>query len=72
MDTKEKLHLEQKIEKLSNEIWNVEHLSKILYELLVNNTGNITGSDVCTLSNIVYRTTQALSKQMHNFKKNII
>lgn len=68
MDKKEFMFIEKKLNKLSEEIWNVDKLCRILYELLTNGEGNLTGADICTLSYILTRTSNALSNQMQKLK----
>lgn len=68
MDKEDFKLIERKLNKLSEEIWNVDRLCRILYELLVNGEGNLTSSDICTLSYILTRTSNALSKQINNLK----
>jgi len=67
MNKKEKDYIFRQLEKISVEISNVDKLCKILYELLVNGDGNLTGSDICTLGYILTRTANALSKQNQKF-----
>ena len=64
MNQKELAFLERKLEKISIEAWNVKHLAIILEELLCNDNGNLSSSDICTLSEILTRTAAALSAQM--------
>ena len=67
MNKEEKDYIFSQLEKISVEISNVDKLCKILYELLVNGEGNLTGSDICTLGYIITRTANALSKQNQKF-----
>ena len=68
MNKKEFDYLESKLERLGCEVWNVDRLCRILDELLSNGSGNLTKSDICTLSYILTRTSRALSKQIQNLK----
>ena len=61
MNTNKTYFVLEKIEKLNVEIWNIKHLLRILNELICNDTGNLTNSDICTLSEIIVRTVNALS-----------
>lgn len=63
MNTNKTYFVLEKIEKLNVEIWNIKHLLRILNELICNDTGNLTNSDICTLSEIIVRTVNALSNQ---------
>ena len=63
MNTNKTYFVLEKIEKLNVEIWNIKHLLRILNELICNETGNLTNSDICTLSEIIVRTVNALSNQ---------
>ena len=67
MDKNEKDYIFHQLEKISAEISHVDKLCRILYELLVNGEGNLTGSDICTLGYILTRTSKALSKQNQKF-----
>ena len=67
MNVEEKDYIFNQLEKISVEISHVDKLCKILYELLVNGEGNLTGSDICTLGYILTRTSNALSKQNQKF-----
>ena len=67
MNKEEKDCIFSQLEKISVEISHVDKLCKILYELLVNDEGNLTGSDICTLGYILTRTANALSKQNQKF-----
>ncbi len=53
MKTNKTYFVLEKIEKLNVEIWNIKHLLRILNELICNETGNVTNSDICTLSEIL-------------------
>lgn len=68
MNQKEFIYIEKKLNRLSEEIWNVDKLCRVLYELLTNGDGNLTGADICTLSYILTRTSNALLKQTKNLK----
>ena len=63
----EKEYIFKQLEKISLEISHVNKLCRILYELLVNGEGNLTNSDICTLSYILTRNSEALSKQNQKF-----
>lgn len=68
MKAQEKEFISNKLEKLSAEIWNVKHLSIILEELIFNDNGNLTTSNICTLAFILKRTACAVSKQCEKIK----
>ena len=67
MNTEEKDYIFRQLEKISVEISNVNKLCKILYELMVNDNGNLTGSDICTLCYILTRTSVGLLKLNQKF-----
>ena len=71
MNQKELAFLERKLEKISIEAWNVKHLAIILQELLCNPNGNLSSSDICTLSEIITRTAAALSAQMSKLQQKL-
>ena len=53
MKAQEKEFIFKKLEKLSSEIWNVKHLSIILEELILNDSSNLTTSNIGTLAFIL-------------------
>ena len=67
MNKKEKEFIAKKLEKIAIEISCVKHLAIILEELIQNDAGNLSKSDVATLSVILTRTAKALEKQFDNF-----
>ena len=67
MNKEEKDYISRQLEKISCEISHVDKLCRILYELIVNDNGNLTGSDICTLSYILTRTSASLSKLNQKF-----
>lgn len=70
MNKKEKEFIYRRFEKISIEIWNVKCLARIL-EALLDDAGNLTGSDICTLSEILTRTACALSNKAQKFESEL-
>ena len=67
MDKKEQQVFYKKFEKICIEIWNVKCLARILEELL-QDSGNLSGAEISTLSVILTRTVTALSKQSNKLE----
>ncbi len=67
MNKKEKDFIAKKLEKIAIEISCVKHLAIILEELIQNDAGNLSKSDVATLSVILTRTVAALENKFDNF-----
>ncbi len=68
MKVKDLKRLEYQINKIGCEISNIKHLTIILEEIYINDSGNLSRRDVSALVLVLARMAKILSKQMEKFQ----
>lgn len=71
MNSAEQKFIQQKVEEICGDAGDLYHLMNILEELIVNETDNLTGCDICTLIVVIVKFSKELSNKVIDFKKEL-